>query len=386
MGGSKMKRVLMVCLVAAMVFALFAVPATAADDNAPGLYWTTTHNQSLVTKGNSTEVAVEGDVFKVTFTGTSDPQFNIAAPEGSTISATDYKYLCMMIKKAGPNNGDLYFETKTSGGYAPETNATYAYTDSADWQKVIVTTLATHAKWKDEIKQIRIDPFGEASADAAYEVKYIALFKTEDAAKAFNGDFSAYDSKPEPVAERVYLWDTSANHDAFPVSGSATDIKTVGGTFTAESGKRVIKFYVDSIPSGGPSQTTTFTLKIYKWDTDYATSVKAAPVYTSEKKADLPDNAADVEFVLGENGLTAGSYLWVMEIESAYAPWFVASPSQTAETTCFSNGQALEGKYFKVSIVTQEGAPDSGDSVTVFLFVLVALAAMVIVKKKSFAY
>lgn len=87
------------------------------------------------------------------------------------------------------------------------------------------------------------------------------------------------------------------------------------------------------------------TVKIYTWNTDYATTVAGEPVYT-EEFVDYPDNAGFDFDCTGEDslGLPAGEYLWwvgdgVDEGGSGVGLWVVQAPSDEKVVEIYTNGE-----------------------------------------------
>ncbi len=144
----------------------------------------------------------------------------------------------------------------------------------------------------------------------------------------------------DDLPEIVCLYDESVawgDLSAKPVNG-----QDIGGTFVIPEGKRMVIFGVVNIPSGGAGFTSEFRVKIFKWNETYDKTVKGTPVFTSETIADIADNQSHY---LTTSSIPSGKYLWLMEIDSGYAPWVVPAPSQAAESVCYFNGVPINGWY-----------------------------------------
>ncbi len=147
-------------------------------------------------------------------------------------------------------------------------------------------------------------------------------------------------SGADDLPEIVCLYDETAGWgslSAQPVNG-----QDIGGTFVIPEGKRMVIFGVVNIPSGGAGLTSEFRVKIFKWNETYEKTVKGTPVYTSETITDIEDNQSSY---IRTSDIASGKYLWVMEVDSGYAPWVVPSSSQTAESVCYFDGKPINGWY-----------------------------------------
>jgi len=90
------------------------------------------------------------------------------------------------------------------------------------------------------------------------------------------------------------------------------------------------------------------TVKIYPWNTDYATTIAGEPVY-SEEFVDYPDNTGFDFDCTGEDslGLAAGEYLWwvgdgVDAGGSGVGLWVVQYPSDEKVVEVYSNGELTD--------------------------------------------
>lgn len=138
---------------------------------------------------------------------------------------------------------------------------------------------------------------------------------------------------------------------AQPVNGQA-----VAGTFVVPEGKKMVLFAVVNIPSGGPAYTSSYQVKIYPWTGNYAASVAETPVFVSDPIEDIADNQGHY---LPVGGIPSGSYLWVLEIDSGYAPWVVPSGPTAAESVCYFDGTPISG-WYRVCVMFRPADYSSG--------------------------
>jgi len=114
------------------------------------------------------------------------------------------------------------------------------------------------------------------------------------------------DPGPKKRMRDITFADTSDESERHPVKvGEGGGYQSIGAKFTAE-------FTMTSIDLSCPSWSDdigTMVFKLYKWDTDYATTVAGAPVVADyETLVDYPDNAMmEVDF---NAEIGPGTYLW----------------------------------------------------------------------------
>ena len=100
----------------------------------------------------------------------------------------------------------------------------------------------------------------------------------------------------------------------------------------------------------------SLTAKLFKWDTDYATTVAGTPLY-EETFVDYDDNATlSCDFSDGDTySIGAGEYLWwlgdgVDEGGSGVGLWTQAYPSDENIVELFSNGEVIENEGWEGDI------------------------------------
>ena len=115
------------------------------------------------------------------------------------------------------------------------------------------------------------------------------------------------DPGPKKKMKEIELADSSNEGERNPVKvGEGGGHQSIGVKFTAD-------FRITDMDLSCPSWSDdigTMVFKLYKWDTDYETTVAGTPVFVdAETFVDYPDNAMmSVEF--SKDGLEPGTYYW----------------------------------------------------------------------------
>ncbi len=150
--------------------------------------------------------------------GAYDAQFNFSFltlfdfdPVDDSIPCEQYPYMAIRMRVCSTEydagSGECFFyTTKVAGataGYSSSINYDYSTTD---WQTVVIDPTAKklfvdNAKGGDSWMGFRFDPVNDIpTQDVEYDIAWIAFFENEEAALAFDGDFSKYEPvTPEPT-------------------------------------------------------------------------------------------------------------------------------------------------------------------------------------------
>ena len=158
----------------------------------------------------------------------SDPFQFISLPN-TVIKCSEYKYVAIRIRRTeGSNlNAQLYFITdETDIGEAASIK--WVYEDTADWQTVILN-LGDKDNYIGSLKALRLDYFQDSPGEHHVDVQYIALFRSEEAARAFYGNFDDYadesynqEEVKDPTMNPDYSTYVSADAPADTVDGKLT--------------------------------------------------------------------------------------------------------------------------------------------------------------------
>lgn len=171
-------------------------------------------------KGIEGTVSEDGNLLLTVGSGVEDSQYPMDfAMTGiaGEVSCKDYPFMALRIKiTSGYNagNGEVFLMTTSQGGAKPGYSVAVPYDyGTDDWQTAIVNGngcpgFVTNALENEDCwLGMRYDVINQVTQDAlTVEVAWIAFFQSEEAALAFDGDFSALPTAepteaPTPTAE-----------------------------------------------------------------------------------------------------------------------------------------------------------------------------------------
>jgi len=200
------------------------------------------------------------------------------------------------------------------------------------------TMMKKTAKWECTLNETAADVDGNGTvtlADVSTVLKISAGWDIDTVMKPV--DPAKKESVGGNNAVPVYTGD--ANTPLNLIKGD------LGIRFTIEEGE-VLKSLTGIYPSWA-NAIGELTLGIYKWDTDYATTISAMPIY-EEKMIDRVDGyegTFDVTDSIG-NGLGAGEYLWLLSegVDNTPEPhgigvWSGGAPAEYTGITLYFNGE-----------------------------------------------
>ena len=198
------KKLYVITVIVALVLVLFAGSSFAAFNG----YAIRFNNQTLLDKLNYTRTESELKGNYATFTSTAhDPNFEYVFSNDDVLDASAYKYVAIKYRTETDRTGmmgEIYFHSPTQGYKHPETHLTYSLASGNVWTKVVVNA-GEKADWQGEMVKIRFD-FIEASnlpAGESMDIEYVAFFKTQAEAEAFDGDFG--DAASPGTADSSFL-------------------------------------------------------------------------------------------------------------------------------------------------------------------------------------
>lgn len=152
------------------------------------------------------------------------------------------------------------------------------------------------------------------------------------------------------IEEDVALFEYNEPHN--PIS--AANGFELACKFKIEANDRLIGLTFESCPTW-TKEGSGFFVELYKWDTDYESTVMNDPIY-SEEFTDWVDNAAcEVSFLdAAENGFKGGTYMWVFRGTTPDIGIWAMDPSDECEY--FENGTfSQNGFRCNAVILTPEG-------------------------------
>jgi len=137
--------------------------------------------------------------------GSDDPQAEVRITmysEDDGVFVEDYPFMVMRIRRGNdtdPLKGEFFFYTENYTAAAAGNNVVMNYEDTTEWQNVIVN-LGKNKRIREYFTGMRLDMYDHAPDGGVYDIAWITFFATEEAAKAFNGDFSALVPTKAPTA------------------------------------------------------------------------------------------------------------------------------------------------------------------------------------------
>ena len=138
----------------------------------------------------------------------NDPYQFINFPD-TLIKCSEYKFALLKLRRTEGSNTQsqlFYITDETALSEAASTRP--GYRDTADWQYVIVN-LGANNNYSGQLKTFRFDYFQSCQGAHHFDLAYIALFKTREAAEAFHDNFEDFkDAVPDDGKE-----DTDMNPD-----------------------------------------------------------------------------------------------------------------------------------------------------------------------------
>ncbi len=153
---------------------------------------------------NSTKAAhmTEGADSFVRFTAdvnAGDPYQYIHLPD-TVIKCTEYRYLLLKVRRAeGSDLGLQVFFSTDEVGISEPASVRPTYENTTDWQYLVVN-LGASGSYAGLLKTLRLDYYLTVAGTSGRHVdlQYMALFKSEEAARAFRDNFEDFSSPVDP--------------------------------------------------------------------------------------------------------------------------------------------------------------------------------------------
>lgn len=178
----------------------------------------------------------------------------------------------------------------------------------------------------------------------------------------------------------------ASNDAAFKVAGPDIANAVEYGQKITIKDKEIVKITIDSMPTWGPrdasEEDNSAKISVFKWDTDYATTVAGTAIKTVEINNHADGAKVEIAF---DKAQPAGTYLWVItEAEAAVGGIGFWGGSFTSEDlTCFVNGVENNNFVARVKVTVQENTATS-DTVVFFAFVVMVALATAVARKRVF--
>ncbi len=146
----------------------------------------------------------------------NDPYQNISFPD-TLIKCSEYKYLLLKLRRPENSNraSQIFFITDEVG-ISETASVRPNYDDSADWQYVVVNLGASNA-YGGLLKSVRFDYFQSCDGfgSPALDLQYMALFTSEEAARAFHDNFEDFASSTGPDDPTDQPADTTPDYSTY---------------------------------------------------------------------------------------------------------------------------------------------------------------------------
>ncbi len=186
---------------------------------------------------------------------------------------------------------------------------------------------------------------------------------------------------------------------AFPVLNAANEttvsLYTGGTKFTADEGNvewlddpnqvgvkftvpaaGMTGFVVKEVPTFGEANTRKQTLQLYRWDTDYTTTIAGTKLHEETKT--IPNDGADMTYTFSSK-MEAGEYLVVLTNTSdtpGSCVYRMKDGTPAAGVSFYYGKELLDNKGYAVEYITTATNPSSGDASLMVSFAAAALVAV----------
>ena len=225
-------------------------------------------------------------------------------------------------------------------------NIRFELTCDGNWQLAIVDLSKASAVVDNTVNYLRWDFFA-GNADATIDAAYVALFSSVEAAQAYDAKLAnVYRDVPYHVDVKV---DLGIRTSGGPFSG----VKAFGQKLPL--GETFLKnITINNMATYSDGNTNTWALKIWAWNTDYATTVAGTPLYvvTGENHNDNQDFSVDIPAKL----LISGDVYYELEYLTGSAQFtgWAADAILVEGVETYVAGALAEGTYASSVVVGVE--------------------------------
>ncbi len=299
----------------------------------------------------STEIITEGSKTFVRWTAAGGDPYVAILPLGS--SATLPQYMAISYRTNSAVEGQFF--VGSGAGWTGNGDSFMVTWTEGDWSFVIVDLTQTGVTSITDglLTYARMDFFAGDSAEGDYfDVQYVGFFNAAE-------DAQAYDDKvnfkvPAHTDETIAL---ATGHGA-PYGSE----KKFGQRYNI--GENFLKqITVTDMATYSDGNTNKWSVKIWAWNTDYAATTSAKPLFelTGENHK---DNTSFVVDVPADLGIMGDFYYEVEYLEGSaqFTGWTADNVAEGVET--YANGNLKDGSYAS-SIVVGVALPTHYDNYTV---------------------
>ena len=296
---------------------------------------------------NGATLSADGTFVTIDTIGQGDPYYQLPMLNQKGIVA---KYVA--IKYRTTSTSYTISEIFVGSGAGPNgqgDNIRFDLNCDGNWNLAVIDLSEATAVVDGVVNYLRWDPFA-GNADATIDMAYIGLFTSYE-------DIFAYD---ETVAD-IYR-DVPNHADVTVELGNRTDggpysgVKTFGQKLPL--GENFLKqITIKNMATYADGNTNTWALKIWAWNTDYATTVAGNPLYviTGENHQDNQDFVVDVPAKL----LISGDVYYELEYLTGSAQFtgWAAESILVEGVETYVAGELKEGTYASFVVVGVELPP-----------------------------
>ncbi len=215
-------------------FGIPTKPASSGDiDNAPHmaavLDFRRESTMAAIGSGNSTKATyeTESDEHFLRLRAdkdAGDPYQFISLPE-TVIKCSEYKYLLLKARRSSGSvlqSQVFYITDQVSLSEAASVRPSYA--DTTDWQYIVINLGASGA-YAGLLTGLRLDYYQTCSGkgDQWLDIQYMALFRSEDAARAFHDNFADF-TAPAPPDTPDDSSETTPDYSTYTASDPAGEV------------------------------------------------------------------------------------------------------------------------------------------------------------------
>ncbi len=295
---------------------------------------------------NGATMSANGTFITIDTLNQGDPYYQLPMLNGKGLVAT---HVAIKYRSESTFTTSEMFVGSGNGPSGQGDNIRFELTCDGNWQLAIIDLSQASAVVDGVVNYLRWDPYA-GTGTATIDLAYIALFNSSEAAFVYDAQFAGiYRDVPNHSDLAV---DLGVRTDGGPFSG----VKTFGQKLPL--GETFLKqITIKNMATYSDGNTNTWALKIWAWNTDYATTVAGTPLYvvTGENHQDNQDFVVDVPAKL----LISGDVYYELEYLTGSAQFtgWAAESILVEGVETYVAGALAEGTYASAVVVGVELPP-----------------------------
>jgi hypothetical protein len=172
--------------------------------------------------------------------------------------------------------------------------------------------------------------------DSIHSIRIVATGMKNKESKGYRVDCDAFDFLPSDIfgedMDVIHLYEAKEKAAASQMTGN----DVIGGKFHADK----LFSAIDVSCSSRDNNTGSLTMKLYRWDTDYQTTVLRTPLFEKQFNNFEDNTYLKLDFPM----LQPGDYLWTLdEAKKTVGVWIYAESN--TDYTAYWNGSVIPGNY-----------------------------------------